>query len=222
MKDLMSFFGEKRDVVTDIKKRGRKRKSKHTKSKYALILEDDFGYRRTEYYICTEREIQRILFKKYTFLKMKSVGDNFSEKKKNKFLEEEEKKNYIVVKPKEVYKVRLNVGFILFHTLFYEKLVDDATHTTVKMDMHTSYHLGYFNRADASKIMRKTVSNDFKQLCSDIEDEEDKEDCAIKKVFFGKSIQMRFNYWYRCSYEYDEWDISSIIINAKNIKFKRR
>jgi len=41
-------FIEKRDIVGDIKRKPKRLRNKSMKCKYALIIEDDFGYRKAE------------------------------------------------------------------------------------------------------------------------------------------------------------------------------
>jgi len=204
-------FIEKRDIVGDIKRKPKRLRNKSMKSKYVLIIEDDFGYRKAEYYICTEKKIQQLLFKKYILLKRKAIKDEDS-------LGGDLKLKARMIESKKVYEVRLDVGFKLFHRIYYERLDDNVTHLVVQHDMHTSHYHGYFDRATAFKMAVDTALKDSR-YSKDIDDEDE---VKIRKVFFNKSLQVKFNYWYRCSYEYDEWDESSVVIVAKQIKFKKR
>lgn len=201
-------FLEKKDIVRDIRKKPKRLRNKFIKSKYALIIENDFGNRKIEYYICTEKKIQQLLFKKYIFLKRKAVEseDSFSKDLKPKAR---------VIEARKVYEVRLDVGFKLFHRIFYERLEDNVTHLVVQHDMHTSLYHGYFDRATAFKMAIDTALKNSKDTC-------DKDEVKISKVFSDKSLLVKFDYWYQCSYEYDEWDKSSVVIVAKQIEFKKR
>ena len=211
MKDIISFLHKKRDIVSKIKKKGRNKKNRDVKNKFALIVEDEFGFRRIEYYFCTEKKIQKILFKKYISLKMKASNSVF----------EEEMKNFIVVKTGEIYKVRLKVGYTLFHTIYYEKINEQATHIVTKVDMNLNYYLGYLTYTEAIKTIQKVICKDFHNLCSNSKSEDENETCSIKKVFSKKFIKMKFTYWYRCNFEYEEEDTSYISVKAERLKFKK-
>ena len=203
------LFLDKRDIVQELKdQQKRVPRKQHTKSKYALIVEDDFGHKKIEYYICTEKKIQQLLFKKYILLKSKAVKDDT--------LGKELQPKTQVIKANALYKVRLDVGFKLFHHIYYTKLDDSDTYLVVQYDIHTSHYLGYYDRAKASKVAFDKALKDSR-YAKDADDSE-----RVHKIFYRQSFQIRFDYWYKCSYEYDEWDESSVIVVAKQIKFKKR
>ena len=198
------------------------------KSKYVLEVKDEFGFKKQRFYFCSENKIKQILFHEYITLKAKAVqGDGLQRrcsKIHRKGILRDKQFNFFNLKPSQIktksvndtYRVVLNVGFVLKHTISYKKLSADVEYQVVEDNMQERIYHGFYNRTKAiykaSKIARK-------HLLKTTEDEEDK-NTVYKKITKNK-IKYSFTYWYRCSYEYDEWDESGVSIIASKINFSK-
>ena len=203
------------------------------KNKYVIEITDDFGSTQQLFYICSQNVIEKILYRKYLNLKQKAYKEN------DEFLDEKQypcklhNKRTLRVRDNNLfnfskkqdklrtlhlntsYQVKLDVCFKLMHHLTYKKLDDNAEYRVIEHNMHENSILGHHTRTKAIKVASEAIRTH--SLKADMDDED-----SIFKNFKKNKITFSFSYWYQCSYEYDEYDVSAIAIIAEKINFKRR
>ena len=190
------------------------------KAYYELSYVDVFGHGNYEYFYCTEEQIKvkaKALFDKEivnvaTEEQLKECGMS----KKTFEFDNDKCKGYIV---KEA-------GFVLPHHINWKKLPFDPLNKNIKNVyvlqsqchyMTISYLDVYSNLQEAKKQMKAHLKEPS-EIAKENEDGTKLPNGIVKKTEHGYICG--YFYWEKTSYEYDEWDITSIsnTLTVKKIK----